>query len=119
MTKHNPKPAQTFPVMDGAGPAPREDQIAGIVQRVWAEGKVYHSDVETLLRDWLGIEGCIVKDEEFVMLLTKARGEFARVATTTEEDETAHCPAHALVACLYWDVQRLERIGPTTPPGLS
>ncbi|MFF1634637.1 hypothetical protein [Leifsonia sp. NPDC058248] len=113
MTRHNPKPAQTFPVMDGAVSAPREDQIAGIVQRVWAEGTLYHSDVETLLRDWLGIQGCIVDDDEFVMLLTKARGEFARVATTTGENEAPRCPAHDVVACLYWDVQRLERTGPT------
>ena len=119
MTGHNPKRAQTFPVMDGAVSAPREDQIAGIVQRVWAEGKLYHSDVETLLRDWLSIEGCIVKDEEFLMLLTKARGEFARVATATEEDETPHCAAHNVVACLYWDVQRLEQTGPTATPGLG
>lgn len=109
MRKRNPKPVQTFPVMDGAGPAPREDQIAGIVQRVWAESHVYHSDVERLLREWLSLEGCLVKDQEFALLLTKARGEFARIATSSETDEAARCPAESLVACLYWDVQQLER----------
>lgn len=44
------KPVQTFPVMDGAGPAPRADQIAGIVQRVWAESRLHREDVETLLQ---------------------------------------------------------------------
>ncbi|WP_434316039.1 hypothetical protein [Leifsonia sp. P73] len=103
------KPVQTFPVMDGAGPAPRADQIAGIVQRVWAESRVYHEDVESLLKEWLNVEGCVVRQEEFDTLLVKARGEFSRVAVTTEADEAPHCPAHDLVECLYWDVQRLER----------
>lgn len=110
------KPVQTFPVMDGAGPAPRADQIAGIVQRVWAESRLYHEDVETLLTEWLAIEGCVVRDDEFEMLLSKARGEFVRLATTSEADEAPHCPARDLVQCLYWDVQRLERNGPTNTP---
>lgn len=112
MRTRNSKPVQTVPVMDGAGPAPREDQIAGIVQRVWAESRVYHSDVERLLREWLSLEGCSVEDEEFLLLLTKARGEFARIATSSETDEAPHCPAHSLVACLYWDVQQLEHANP-------
>ena len=37
MRNKKSKPVQTFPVMDGAGSAPRADQIAGIVQRVWAD----------------------------------------------------------------------------------
>ena len=114
MRHRNPKPVQTFPVMDGAGPAPREDQIAGIVQRVWAESRVYHEDVETLLIEWLGIEGCEVEEEEFAVLLSKARGEFARIATSAGANEAPHCPAHDLVECLYWDVQQLVRKGPTT-----
>jgi hypothetical protein len=108
MTSKKPKPVQTFPVMDGAGPAPRADQIAGIVQRVWAESRMYHDDVETLLKRWLTVEGCVVRDEEFAMLLSKARGEFARLATTAEGGEAPQCPVHDLVQCLYWDVQRLE-----------
>ncbi|MFE4468099.1 hypothetical protein ACFRFH_04705 [Leifsonia sp. NPDC056824] len=111
MKNTKPKNPHTFPVMDGAGPAPRADQIAGIVQRVWADSMVYHQDVETLLREWLGVEGCVVRDEEFAALLAKARGEFARVATSSEEGEAPHCPAHDLVECLYWDVQKLERRG--------
>lgn len=107
MTK--PKKTQTFPVMAGAEPAPREDQIAGIVQRVWADSHLYHDDVEPMLREWLHVAGCTVADAEFDTLLAKARGEFARVATTTAEDVEPHCPAHTLVACLYWDVQTLER----------
>lgn len=116
MRDKKPKKPQTFPVMDGAAPAPRADQIAGIVQRVWADSTVYHQDVEALLREWLGVEGCVVREDEFAVLLTKARGEFARLATTSEEDEAPHCPAHDLVECLYWDVQKLERNGPV---GLS
>ena len=112
MSNRKSKPEQTFPVMDGAGPAPREDQIAGIVQRVWAESRVYHEDVEALLIEWLGVEGCVVKEAEFVMLLSKARGEFARIATRSDADEAPHCPAHDLVVCLCWDVQQLERKGP-------
>ena len=112
MRNKKSKPVQTFPVMDGAGPAPRADQIAGIVQRVWADSRVYHEDVETLLREWLGVEGCVVRDDEFATLLEKARGEFARLATTSGEDEAPHCPVHDLVSCLYWDVQQLERTGP-------
>jgi hypothetical protein len=116
MRNKKSKPLQTFPVMAGAGPAPRADQIAGIVQRVWAESKVYHEDVEVLLRDWLGVEGCVVRAEEFAILLDKARTEFARLATSSEADEAPHCPAHDLVACLYWDVQQLERNGPAGTP---
>lgn len=112
MRDKKPKPVQTFPVMAGAGAAPRADQIAGIVQRVWAESRVYHEDVEALLREWLGVEGCIVREEEFAFLLGKASSEFRRIATTEEPGEAPHCPAHDLVACLYWDVQRLERVGP-------
>jgi hypothetical protein len=97
--------------MEGSGPAPREDQIAGIVQRVWADSRLYHQDVEALLTEWLGVEGCTVCDEEFALLLTKAHGEFARVATASDEDEAPHCPAGTLVECLYWDVQQLERNG--------
>jgi hypothetical protein len=114
MRNTKPKQIQTFPVMDGAGPAPREDQIAGIVQRVWADSRVYHEDVETLLREWLGVEGCVVREEEFATLLVKARGEFERISVTTETDAAPHCPAHDLVECLYWDVQQLERTGPGT-----
>lgn len=105
------KKTQTFPVLDGARSAPREDQIAGIVQRVWAEGLVYHSDVEPLLRQWFDAVGLIVTAPEFALLLTKARGEFARVASSSDDDSTPHCPAGTLVACLYWDVQTLERGG--------
>lgn len=105
------KDAQTFPVMDGALPAPREDQIAGIVQRVWADSQLYHSDVEPLLREWLNTVGCTVAEHEFQILLNKAKGEFARVASATSTDPAPHCPAGTLVACLYWDVQTLERGG--------
>lgn len=105
---------QTFPVLDGARSAPREDQIAGIVQRVWAEGNLYHSDVEPLLRQWLDAVGLTVADREFTILLGKARGEFARVATASDDDATPHCPASTLVGCLYWDVQALERGGTLT-----
>ncbi|HEU4849566.1 MAG TPA: hypothetical protein VFS93_04065 [Terrimesophilobacter sp.] len=59
MKRKKPKPVQQFPVMDGGGPAPREEQIAGI------DG----SD---------GTDG-------------------------------PSCPAHALVECLYRDVEQLER----------
>lgn len=105
------KKVQTFPVMDGALDAPREDQIAGIVQRVWAESRVYHGDVEPMLREWLNTVGCVVADAEFQILLGKARGEFARVASPNGTDSAPHCPASTLVACLYWDVQTLERGG--------
>jgi hypothetical protein len=106
-----PRKVQTFPVMDGASPAPREDQIAGIVQRVWTDAQLYHADVEPMLRQWLNTVGCVVADNEFQALLTKARGEFARVASATDTDPAPHCPAGTLVACLYWDVQTLERDG--------
>ena len=105
------KKVQTFPVMDGALGAPREDQIAGIIQRVWAETRLYHGDVEPMLREWLNTVGCMVADDEFQMLLAKARGEFSRVASATDTDPAPHCPASTLVACLYWDVQTLERGG--------
>src|SRR3954449_4083328 len=109
MTK--PKKVQTFPVMAGAVGAPREDQIAGIVQRVWADARLYHGDIEPMLREWLNAVGCTVADHEFQVLLTKARGEFARVASATDTDPAPHCPAGTLVACLYWDVQTLEQGG--------
>jgi hypothetical protein len=109
MMKKNTNEMQTFPVMDGALSAPREDQIAGIVQRVWADSLVHHHDVEPLLREWLNAVGCTVGDDEFQSLLTKARGEFARVASVSDADSAPHCPADTLVACLYWDVQSLER----------
>jgi hypothetical protein len=119
MRNKKPKQVQTFPVMAGAGPAPRADQIAGIVQRVWADSRVYHEDVETLLREWLDVEGCIVRQEEFDTLVVKARGEFARIAITTEGEDAPHCPAGDLVECLYWDVQRLERSGSAGSPDLA
>ncbi|MEV8213995.1 hypothetical protein [Leifsonia sp. NPDC077715] len=102
------KEPQHFPVMDGAESAPREDQIAGIVQRVWADSRVYHEDVETLLREWLAADRCLVSEAEFDQLLKKARGEFERIATTDQSGKRA-CPAHSLVACVYWDVEQLER----------
>ena len=105
------KKVQTFPVMDGALGAPREDQIAGIVQRVWADSRLYHGDLEPMLREWLNTVGCVVADDEFQMLLAKARGEFARMASSTDTDPAPHCPASTLAACLYWDVQTLERGG--------
>ncbi|MGO4592825.1 hypothetical protein AB4Z18_03290 [Leifsonia sp. 2TAF2] len=97
-----------FPVMDGAQPAPREDQIAGIVQRVWADSRVYHQDVEVLLREWLTTDQCVVSEAEFAILLDKARGEFDRIAVPDGSGARA-CPAHSLVECVYWDVQQLER----------
>jgi hypothetical protein len=113
------KPVQALPVMDGAGPAPRADQIAGIVQRVWAESQLYREDVEPLLKEWLAVVGCVVRAEEFAMLLSKARGEFARLAAASEADEAPHCPAHDLVQCLYWDVQRLESNGSPAKPATA
>lgn len=101
------KEPQHFPVMDGAGPAPREDQIAGVVQRVWVDSRLYHQDVEALLREWLATEKCIVDEAEFELLLTKARGEFERVAVADHTGQPT-CPASTLVECLYWDVERLE-----------
>jgi hypothetical protein len=117
MRNKKPKQVQTFPVMDGARPAPRADQIAGIVERVWADSTVYHQDVEVLLKEWLGVEGCVVQEEEFTTLLAKARGEFARIATASKDDGAPHCPAGDLVACLYWDVQELERARPADQEG--
>jgi hypothetical protein len=108
MSSRKPKEPQRFPVMAGSEPAPREKQIAGIVQRVWADSKVYHQDVETLLREWLSVEKCVITDQEFAALLSKARGEFERVATT-DGSEARACPAHTLVECVYWDVEELER----------
>lgn len=101
-------PAPHFPIMDGAGPAPREEQIAGIVARVWADSLVYHQDVEKLLREWLDVERCVIADDEFQILLSKARGEFARVASADASGAPA-CRAHTLVECLYLDVEHLER----------
>lgn len=108
MSARRPPDPPHFPVLDGAEPAPREDRIAGIVQRVWSDARVYHQDVEPLLREWLTTDRCTVTDEEFAALLAKARGEFARIATDDPAGAPA-CPAGALVSCLYWDVQRLER----------
>lgn len=102
------RPVQSRPVMDGGGPAPRADQIAGIVERVWADAHLYHSDVERMLRSWLTTEGCVVADVEFAMLLSKAEGEFSRLSVI-EGEAPAVCPVDSLVECLYWDVQRLER----------
>ena len=110
MSAKKPKTPPHFPVMDGAQPAPREDQIAGIVQRVWSDSRVYHQDVETLLCEWLTTDQCVVTETEFAALLSKARGEFDRIATSDGAGERA-CPAHSLVACVYWDVQELERAG--------
>lgn len=110
MSAKKRKEPRHFPVMDGARSAPREDQIAGIVQRVWADSRVYHQDVETLLREWLTADDCIVTETEFTMLLTKARGEFDRIATPDSSGAPV-CPAHSLVECVYWDVQELERQG--------
>lgn len=107
MKQSKAKRAPHFPVLDGGGPAPREEQIAGIVSRVWSDARVYHHDVESLLREWLSTEHCVVDDDEFASLLLKAQGEFARVATP-EQGGAASCPAHTLVECLYWDVDRLE-----------
>jgi hypothetical protein len=108
MKSEKPKPVQKFPVMDGGGPAPREEQIAGIVSLVWSDARLYNQDVEKLLREWLAVEKCVVDDEEFAILLAKAHGEFARVAST-DTTEAPSCPAHTLVECLYWDVEQLER----------
>jgi hypothetical protein len=108
MKPNKPKPTMHFPVMDGADTAPRESQIAGIVSRVWSDALVYHEDVEKLLREWLDIEHCVIADDEFQILLSKARGEFARVATQDTSGAPV-CPAHTLVECLYWDVEQLER----------
>jgi hypothetical protein len=109
--EHRGPDVRRVPVMDGAVPAPREERIAGIVQRVWADSLVYHDDVEPLLREWLSGDHCVVTDAEFGVLLAKARGEFERVASTGPAGSPA-CPAHTLVACLYWDVERLERANP-------
>lgn len=109
------KPQQTFPVMDGAREAPRADQIAGIVQRVWADSHLYGDDVEPLLRNWLTATGCIVQDDEFKALLIKAQGEFVRISAQDAGD-APRCPVGDLVSCLYWDVQQFEtgpgRAGP-------
>jgi hypothetical protein len=99
---------QHFPVMDGAESAPREDQIAGIVQRVWADSRVYHEDVERLLREWLAADRCVVSEPEFAQLLEKARGEFERIATSDTSGERT-CPAGSIVECVYWDVEQFER----------
>ena len=99
--------------------APREDQIAGIVQRVWADSQLYHSDVEPMLRYWLSTVGCVVTEQDFAVLLRKARGEFDRVSTATEEGSSPHCPAQTFVECLYWDVQTLERRGTSGVPIVS
>jgi hypothetical protein len=109
MNSKKPKPVKHFPVLDGGDPAPREEQIAGIVSKVWLDSSVYHQDVEKLLRDWLAEEHCVIADDEFAALLVKAHGEFARVATVDAAGGAPSCPAHTLVECLYWDVEKLER----------
>lgn len=110
MNTKKPKPAPHFPVLDGGGPAPREEQIAGIVSKVWSDARLYHQDVEPLLRQWLDEEHCVIADDEFVVLLEKAHGEFARLASVEAATGGApSCPAHTLVECLYWDVESLER----------
>ena len=108
MSEKKDREPRRFPVMDGATAAPREDQIAGIVQRVWADSRLYHQDVGTLLREWLTADHCDVTDEEFELLLGKARGEFVRIAEPDASGARA-CPAHSLVECVYWDVQELEK----------
>jgi hypothetical protein len=108
MKSKKPKPAMHFPVLDGGDPAPREEQIAGIVSLVWSDALVYHQDVEKLLREWLNVEHLVVADDEFQMLLSKARGEFARVASLDSSGAPA-CPAHTMVECLFWDVEQLEQ----------
>lgn len=107
MKSNKPKPAMHFPVLDGGDPAPREEQIAGIVSMVWSDALVYHQDVEKLLREWFKVEQLVVADDEFQALLNKARGEFARVASQDSSGAPA-CPAHTLVGCLFWDVEQLE-----------
>lgn len=91
------------------------------MQRVWAESRLYREDVEPLLKEWLAVAGCVLRDEEFAMLLSKARGEFARLATTSEADKAPQCPAHDPVQCLclYWDVQRLESNGSPASPATA
>jgi len=64
-----------------------------------------------MLRQCLNTVGCVVADNEFQALLTKARGEFARVRSVTDTDPAPHCPAGTMGARLYWDVQTLERDG--------
>src|SRR5690348_3456564 len=114
MNTKKPKPATHFPVLDGGDPAPREEQIAGIVSKVWLDAQVYHADVERLLREWLDEEHCVIADDEFAALLEKAHGEFARVASADAATGGApSCQAHTLVECLYWDVERLERARPS------
>lgn len=108
MSAKKHKEPQHFPVMDGAQSAPREDQIAGIVQRVWADSRVYHQDVDVLLREWLTADHCIVTEAEFTMLAEKARSEFEKIATR-DATGAPTCPAYSLVECVYWDVQALER----------
>jgi hypothetical protein len=102
-----PEPLMTFPVMAGAGPAPREDQIKGIVARVWADSVVDHSEVEPLLREWLEVEHCEVADEEFASLLAKARNDFDDVAAASTPGAEPRCTVHDLVKRLYWDIQAL------------
>src|SRR4051795_10947108 len=103
--KHRGPDEISVPVMDGAAPAPREERIAGIVQRVWADSLVYHDDVEPLLREWLSGGRWVVPDGECAVVLAKARGEFELVASTGPAGSPA-CPAPTPVPCLYWDVER-------------
>ena len=114
MSTKKQRPVQHFPVLDGGDPAPREEQIAGIVSKVWLDARVYHQDVEKLLREWLAEEHCVIAADEFAALLVKAHGEFARVASVDAAAGGApSCPAHTLVECLYWDVEQLERERPS------
>ena len=118
MNQDRRKNPQTFPVEDGSGPAPREERIAGIVQRVWADSKLYHEDVEPLLREWLRTEGYEVGPEEFAALLSRAEGAFADVASSRGEHEKPFCDPHDLVDHVYSDVEQLERTrfrSPDTP----
>jgi hypothetical protein len=110
------QPVQTFPSWTGRDRRRAQIRSPGCAKRVWAESRLYREDVETLLGEWLAVAGCVVRDEELAMLLSKARGEFARLATTSEADEAPQCPAHDLVQCLYWDVQRLESNGVASQP---
>ena len=112
------KREQTFPVMDGALAAPRADQIAGIVQRVWADAHVYGQDVDPLLRSWLSATGCVVSDDEFAALLSKTHGEFARLAAL-DPGGAPRCPVNDLVQCLYWDVQQYETGAAGPSPALA
>jgi NADPH:quinone reductase-like Zn-dependent oxidoreductase len=56
------------------GPAvTREQQLDGIVQKVWADAALYHEDEQKLLTGWLTQSGIEVGPEEFEALLARAR----------------------------------------------